>query len=47
MVGLGDVDKIKYHNILDQIPRDRYFNNIVEMAVDAFTQYLHYDIFDK
>ena len=46
-LGLGDMDKIKYHDILDQIPQYQYYNNIVEMTVDAFTKSLHDEIFDK
>ena len=48
-LGLGDMDKIKYHDILDEIPRYRYYNNIVEMTVNAFTfhTHLHYETFDK
>ena len=45
--GLGDMNKIKYHDISDQIPRYQYWNNIVEMAVDAFIKYLCYEVFDK
>ena len=41
------MDKIKYHDILDQIPHYRYYNKIVEMIVGAFTKYLHYESFDK
>ena len=31
----------------NQILRYRFCNNIVEMAVGAFTKYLHNEIFDK
>ena len=34
-LGLGNMDKIKYNDILDQIPQYRYYKNIIEMAVDA------------
>uniref|UniRef100_A0A8C9ZIM8 Density-regulated protein n=1 Tax=Sander lucioperca TaxID=283035 RepID=A0A8C9ZIM8_SANLU len=40
---LGDMEKIKYHDIFDQIPRYRYHNDIVMLTVGAFTKYL----FDK
>ena len=46
-LGLGDMEKIKYHDILDQIPRYRYHNNIVVLTIGAFTKYLHNEIFDK
>ena len=45
-LGLGDMDEIKYHDILDQIHRYSYCNN-VEMILNPFTKYLHYEIFDK
>ena len=47
LLGLGDMDTIKHLNILDQIPRYRYYNNIIEMTVVALTKYLHYKMFDK
>ena len=44
-VGLGDMEKIKYHDIFDQIPR--YRNDIVVLTIGAFTKYLHNEIFDE
>ena len=46
-LGLGNMEKIKYHNIFDQIPRYRYRNDIVVLTIGAFTKYLHNEIFDK
>ena len=46
-LGLGDMEKIKYHDIFDQILWYRYRNNIVVLTIGAFTKYLHNDIFDK
>ena len=47
-LGLGDKEKIKYHDIFDQIPRYRYRNDIiVVLTIGAFTKYLHNAIFDK
>lgn len=40
------MDKIKY-DILDQIPRYRYCDNIEGMNIGAFTKNLHNEIFDK
>ena len=46
-LGLGDIDKIKYRNIFDQIPQYWYCDNIVGMTNGAFTKYLYNEIFDK
>ena len=46
-VGLGDMEKIKYHDIFHQIPRYRYRNDIVVLTNGAFTKYLHNEISDK
>ena len=46
-VGLGDMEKIKYHNIFDQIPQYRYRNDSVVLTIGAFTKYLYNDICDK
>ena len=47
MLGLGDMEKIKSHDIFDQIPRYRYRNDIVVLTVGAFTKYLRNEIFDE
>lgn len=39
-IGLGDMDKIKYHNIFDPIPRYGYYDDIVEMTIGDFIRYL-------
>ena len=41
------MDKIKYQDMFNQIPRYRYCNDNVEMTLDAFTKYLHNEMFDK
>ena len=41
------MEKIKYHDIFDQIPQYRYRNDIVVWTIGAFTKYLHNEIFDK
>ena len=42
------MEKIKYHDILDQIPRYRYCDDIVGLTIGALTKYyLHNEIFDK
>ena len=38
-ISVGDVDKIKHQNIFDHIPQYRYCNNIVGMAIGAFTKH--------
>ena len=40
-------EKIKYHDIFDQIPRYRYYTDIVVLTIGAFTTYLDNEIFDK
>ena len=45
-LGLGDMSRIKYHNIFDQITLYRHCDNIVGM-IGAFIKYLHNEIFDK
>ena len=44
---LGDLDKIKYHDIFYQILPYRYCDDIVGLTIGAFTKYLHDEIFDK
>ena len=46
-LGLGNMEKIKYHDIFDQIPRYRYRNDSVVLTIGAFTEYLHNEILDK
>ena len=47
-IGLGDMEKIKYDDILDKIPGCRYCDDIVRLTIDALTKcYLHNEIFDK
>ena len=42
------MEKIKYHNIVDQIPRYRYRNDIiVVLTIRAFTKYLHNESLDE
>ena len=43
-LGLGDMSRIKYHNIFDQITLYRHCDNIVGM-IGAFIKYLHNEIF--
>ena len=47
VLGLGDLEKIKYHNVFYQILRYRYCDDIVVLTIGAFTKYLHNEIFDK
>jgi len=42
-VGLGDMDKIKYHNMFDQIP----LLILQQYTIGALTEYLHNEIIDK
>ena len=46
-LGLGNMEKIKYHDIFDQILRYRYRIDTVVLTIGAFTKYLHNEIFDK
>ena len=41
------MEKIKYPDIFDQIPRYRYCGDIVGLTIGAFTKYAHNEIFDK
>ena len=42
LVGLGDMDKIKYHDISDQIPRYRCCNSIVGMVMLMLSLNINY-----
>ena len=46
-VELGDMEKIRYHDILVLIPRYRYCGDILGLAIGALTKYLLNDILDK
>lgn len=40
-VQLGNLEKVKYHDIFDQTPRYRYCHDIVDLTVHALTKYVN------